>query len=294
LSPTSAGGVARLAPIAFILLWSGAFVAVRAGLWDVSPLYFLTVRFALAAVALFAIALALGHAWGEMRRDWPHFAIAGILMNALYLGGGYLAMTRITGATLALLGALHPLATALLSGPLLGDRFTPGQWLGFLLGTVGVALVVGVNAITLGEGAGVAMGACAVAFLVAGTLYYSRRCRAGSLVVANCVQLGAAAAVCAGFTFAFEEAHADWTPIALGTLAYLTFGVSLGGMGLLLFMLRTGTAGKVASNFYLIPGVTAVMGWAILGETMPPLAIAGFVVASLGVWLVQRRGPATA
>ena len=40
--------MARFAPIAFICIWSGAFIAVRAGLPDVSPLFFLTIRFAMA------------------------------------------------------------------------------------------------------------------------------------------------------------------------------------------------------------------------------------------------------
>jgi drug/metabolite transporter (DMT)-like permease len=102
------------------------------------------------------------------------------------------------------------------------------------------------------------------------------------------VQLAAAAALCWLFVLLFETPRADWTPAAVITLLHLTIGVSLGGMGLLLFMLRTGTAGKVAANFYLTPGLTAVMGWLLLGEDLAPLAIAGFVVASAGVWLVNR------
>jgi drug/metabolite transporter (DMT)-like permease len=87
----------------------------------------------------------------------------------------------------------------------------------------------------------------------------------------------------------FEDVHVAWTPESIGTLLYLIFGVSLGGMGLYLFMLNSGTAGKVAANFYLTPGVTVVFGFLILGETLPSLAIAGFVAASVGIWLVQGR-----
>jgi drug/metabolite transporter (DMT)-like permease len=100
--------LAAAAPFVFIFLWSSAFVAVRAGLPDVSPLYFLSVRFTLAAAILLGIAALTRQAWRSLEGRWPHFVAAGVLINAAYLSLGYIAMTRISGATLALLGALHP------------------------------------------------------------------------------------------------------------------------------------------------------------------------------------------
>ncbi len=282
--------LARLAPLAFIFLWSMAFVAVRAGLPDVSPLFFLAVRFALATAILVAIAVLWRLKWTGLAGTWRHFVVAGVLINALYLSAGYLAMTEIAGATLALIGALHPLLTALLAGPVLGERFRPRQWLGVACGIAGVALVVGIDVGDLAQRTGVAWGLAAVACLTAGTLYYSRYCRGLGLVQANTVQLAAAAAVTAAFALAFEDVRADWTPTALVTLGFLVCGVSLGGMALLLYMLKTGTAGRVAANFYLTPGTTAVLGWLILGEALSPLAILGFAIASAGVWLVHRGG----
>ncbi len=281
---------ARLAPLAFIFLWSMAFVAVRAGLPDVSPLYFLAVRFAIATAILVTIAALWRLGWTGLRQTWRHFVVAGVLINALYLSAAYLAMTEISGATLALLGALHPLLTALLSGPVLGERFRARQWLGVACGIAGVALVVGIDANDLAQRAGVAWGLGSVVCLTAGTLYYSRYCRGLGLVQANTIQLAAAAAVTAAFALAFEDVRADWTPTALATLGFLVCAVSLGGMALLLYMLKNGAAGRVAANFYLTPGTTAVLGWLILGETLSPLAILGFVIASVGVWLVNRGG----
>jgi drug/metabolite transporter (DMT)-like permease len=59
-------------------------------------------------------------------------------------------------------------------------------------------------------------------------------------------------------------------------------------MGLYSFMLARGTAGRVTANFYLVPGIVAIMGYLALGEHLSPLALLGFAVASLGVWLVRR------
>ena len=57
------------------------------------------------------------------------------------------------------------------------------------------------------------------------------------------------------------------------------------------YMLNRGAAGRVAANFYLIPGTVAVVGWVLLGERLTALAALGFAVASIGVFLVARRQP---
>jgi drug/metabolite transporter (DMT)-like permease len=63
-------------------------------------------------------------------------------------------------------------------------------------------------------------------------------------------------------------------------------------MALYYYMLNRGAAGRVAANFYLIPGTVAILGWALLGERLTALAVAGFVVASIGVFLVARQAVA--
>jgi len=281
--------IARLAPFAFILLWSSAFVAVRAGLPDVSPLLFLALRFALASAVLLAAMLTLRQSWRPLLGRWQHLALAGALMNAVYLACAYIAMQRVSGAVMALIGALNPMLVALLAGPVLGERFAPRQWLGVVLGFCGVALTVGTRAAeSAAELAPMLIGAAGILALTLGTLYHGRHGRGVPLLPANLVQMGAAALTAGAFVLLLETPHANWTPTAVATLLWLTFAVSIGGMGLFLFMLKSGTAGRVAANFYLTPGVTAVMGWLMLGETLSPLAFGGLVVASAGVWLVQK------
>lgn len=227
--------------------------------------------------------------WRPGLSGLAHLALSGAVINAVYLGGAYLAMTEIRGATMALIGALHPIATALAAGPLLGERFRGRQWIGFLLGAGGVALVAGIGAFDLGRPAGIAWAVGSIAALAGGTLYHARFCRDAPLIGANAVQLASAAVAAWAFTWAFETPHAVWTPGMVAALAYLTFGVSLGAMALLLYMLRQGEAGRAASNFYLVPGVTALLAWAFLGEDLPAAMWPGFALTMAGVWLIRRR-----
>src|SRR5690606_23257375 len=147
-----------LAPALFVLLWSGAFIAVRAGLPYASPLTFLAARFLVASLVLLALLLAwprLRRGWRELGGVWPHLAVSGVLINGAYLSGGYLAMTQIKGATMALIGALAPVLTALISTRLLGERIGTAQWLGFGLGFLGVTLVVGIEPADSAPAAGI-------------------------------------------------------------------------------------------------------------------------------------------
>ncbi|HEV3351057.1 MAG TPA: EamA family transporter [Methylomirabilota bacterium] len=73
---------------------------------------------------------------------------------------------------------------------------------------------------------------------------------------------------------------------------------SIGAMALYYYLLARGTAGRVAANFYLVPGTVALAAWALLGERLTPLAVVGFAIASAGVswWPAPRaaRAPAPA
>lgn len=282
-------GLESAVPLAFVLLWSSAFIAARAGLPYASPVFYLALRFSIAASVLCAfVALRPG------RRSWRgvpvgHLIVGGVLINALYLSGAYIALESIGAATMALIGAFHPLATAVLGDRMLGERMRAVQWAGLGIGLAGVVLVVGPGSLAWQGGTGLIFAAGGVACLAVGTVYHRRHCRAAPLVQANMIQQGAAAAVCLSAALLAEDVELVPTATLVVTLVYLALVVSVGAMALFIFMLRRGTAGQVASNFYLTPGLTAVLGWLVLGESLGPRAIAGFVIASLGVWLANRR-----
>ena len=74
-------------------------------------------------------------------------------------------------------------------------------------------------------------------------------------------------------------------------MAWLVFVLSIGAIFLLMAMIRDGELSKVSSLFYLVPGVTALMAWALFGEALTPVQIAGMAIAAFGVSLATRRAP---
>jgi drug/metabolite transporter (DMT)-like permease len=280
--------VAALAPYLFILLWSSSFVTARIGLTLVTPLAFVAVRLLAAAAILLVVMGVRGESWAPLRGRWHHLAIAGALVNGLTLAPFHVGMVTVDAAVMALVQALSPLLIALLGGPVLGERLRGRQWLGILLGLAGVLLVVAPRAAhSPAELTAILLGLLGVVGLAGGTLYFGRWGRGVPLLPATTVQLGSAAVLVLLATALFETPQATWSAAAVAAIAWNVAVVSIGGMSLYYFMLNRGAAGRVAANFYLVPGVVALLGWWLLGETLPPLALGGLALASLGVWLTQ-------
>lgn len=277
-------------PVLFILLWSSSFITARIGLVHISPLYFVTVRQVIVAAVLVGAMLALRQSWAPLRHSWHHCAVAGVLINAVALLTAHVGMVTVDAAPMALMGALNPILTAMLAGPILGEHMKPRQWLGTALGLLGVALVLGVSAAhSRTEAFGLLLGAAGIIGLCGGTLYFARFCRGVPWLAGQTVQFVAAALACMAATALLETPRADWTASAVGAVAWNVGAMSIGGMGLYSFMLAHGTTGRVTASFYLVPGTVAILSWLILGEHLSPLAVVGFVVASVGVWLVRRE-----
>jgi drug/metabolite transporter (DMT)-like permease len=283
--------LARLAPFAFVLLWSSSFIAARVGLRHLSPLLFVAVRMVFAAAMLLGVMLVLRRPWRVLSGRWVHLAVAGVLTNSVLLTTAHYAMVHTGAAQIALVQTLNPLLTALLAWPLLGERLRPLQWLGLLLGAAGVVLIVGLAAAASPvQFNGLLLTAGGVVGLCGGTLYFGRFCRGVPILEGTTAQLLAAAAACVAATALLETPHADWTEAAIAAVLWNAAAVSLGGMALYYLMLVRGTAARATANFYLVPGTAAFLAWALLDERLSVLTVVGLAVSSVGCWMVSRRG----
>lgn len=126
------------APGVFVLLWASGFIGAKLGLRYAEPLTFLAVRM-IAVVGLLVVIILL------TRPKWPsgagmvHSAVTGVLVHGFYLGGVFVAIENGLAAGLAaLVVSLRPVLTSTLANRWLGERVLPRQWLGLLLGLLGV------------------------------------------------------------------------------------------------------------------------------------------------------------
>jgi drug/metabolite transporter (DMT)-like permease len=288
-SSTRARSIA-LMPALFVVLWSTGFIGGKFGLPYAGPMTFLTLRFWIVAAVMLPVAFAAGSAWPRGPRELGHVVAVGLLIQFTYLGGCFFAMSRgVSAGIAALIVGLQPVLTAALAGFVLGERLRPPQWLGLALGLVGVAMVCWEKLdVTGGHAAGLAAAGCAVLGITFGTLYQKRFCAGQDLVTSTVIQNAAAAVAMTLAALLFEEIAVAWTGRFVFALVWLVLVLSVGATILLLFLIRRGAAAQIASLFYLVPAVTALMAFFLFGETLHGLALVGMAVAIAGVALVNR------
>ena len=292
-STSSASPLAALYPLLFVALWSTGFIGAKFGLPYVEPLTFLAVRYAAVLVLMGLVVWHTRAPWPATLRECGHIAVTGVLVHAVYLGGVFIAIGHgLPAGVAAIVVGLQPLLTALGAGWLLREKVRATQWAGLAAGFAGVALVV---AHKVAAGAGLSTlwtllfpVAVALLAITAGTLYQKRYCplfdlRTGSLIqfIPSLVLTGFAAA-------ATETMHIEWTGSFVFALAWLVLVLSLGAVTLLNVLIRSGSAVNVASLFYLVPPCTALVAWALFGETLTGWALVGMVFTVFGVWWARR------
>lgn len=273
----------------FVVLWSTGFIGAKYGLPYAEPLTFLTLRFAIASAALVLWTVIAGSPWPS-RIQSLHLALVGILLHGAYLGGVFVAIwLGLEAAISALIVCMQPILTTVLARSVLGETMTRTQWTGLVFGVSGVLLVIGEK---LGAGLGNANGIwlCLMALvsISVATLYQKRFCAGAPMRSGTAIQFAAAFAVVMPLALLLETNVIQWTPEFAFALGWLVIVLSLGAVGLLMILIRQDSAGKVASLFFLMPPCTAVLSWAIFGETFGLAALAGIVLAVIGVAMVMR------
>jgi drug/metabolite transporter (DMT)-like permease len=194
----------------------------------------------------------------------------------------------------ALVVGLQPLITALIAGLVLGETIQPRHWAGLAVGCIGVAMVLWPKLVISSGGITPATVSAAIFSVIAisiGTVWQKRFAGNIDLKAGTTLQyLGAA--VLTGICSLFLETHIIiWSGELVFAMFWLVFVLSIGAVLLLMLLIKQGAVSKVASLFYLVPGVTALMAYALFGETLTPFQLVGMVIASLGVALStgQRR-----
>ncbi|WP_395540930.1 DMT family transporter [Neotabrizicola sp. sgz301269] len=278
------------APLVFLILWSAGFSVAKIALAQAQPLTVLALRYGVTTAILLPVALILRPAFPRGRASW-NVVVVGVLIQVAYFGFCYVAFKMGTSAgAVAVVVCLQPILTALAAPHLTGETIGRRGWIGLALGLTGALLAI-LGRSTVAAESGLGLLACVVALfgITGGTLYEKRFGAGHHPVAANLIQYAAALALCLPAAWLTEDMGIHWTPDFLAAMAYLVLGNSLLAMTLLLAMIRAGEVARVSSLFYLVPPLSALFAWPLLGETMPPLAWAGMGLAAAGVAMVTRR-----
>ncbi|MEP0518971.1 MAG: DMT family transporter [Hyphomicrobiales bacterium] len=287
-----------LFPALFVLIWSTGWIVAKYASPYAEPLSFLTLRYAVAGVLLAAFCFAIGAKWPS-RDVFLHAVMSGVFLHAIYLGGIWWVLDQQMPSTLSgIMAALQPLMTAFLAGAIIGERLSGRQWLGLLLGFIGLmlALIPKLAAdLSLSFGSNVSwtilIGINFVAMLsvTLGTIYQKRYLQSGDLRAITTLQyLGAFLATLPMALF-LENFEFIWSPQFFGAMAWSVFGLSFGAIGLLVILIREGEVSRAATLIYLIPPTIAVQAFFLFGERLSLIELSGMALTVFGVYLVSKK-----
>ncbi len=285
----------RYAPALFVFLWSTGFVGAKYIVPYAEPFTFLTIRYFLAALILFAIAYAFKQPLKLSKEQFKASFAVGILLHVIYIGGVFYAVSLgVTAGISAVIVSIQPVLVSLLAVPLLGERLRWVQVVGLFLGVAGIALLL-LPKVFQGDYTAstsiVGIIICVIALLGTSGGYLVQKKLGGEIpfLSGTGAQYAISAIAFAILSVATEDQIIQWVPEFFFGLAWIVFMLSIASIVLLYGMLRTGSASKVSSLYYLVPPVAAIQAYFLFDEVIGLVGIIGMAFAGLGVVLVMRQ-----
>lgn len=275
------------AALVSVVLWAAAFVGIRAAGRSFSPGALALGRLMVGSLLLGAVALSRPFL-RPSPRELALLVLAGLLWFGVYNVVLNDAERRVDAGTAAMLVLIAPIFIIGLATAFLKERATPNLLLGGALAFAGV-VVIGF-ATSTGNASLVGVILCLIAALPSAIG-----------VVAEKPVLNRISAL-----------QVTWICCAVGALFCLPYAPLLvrelqlapaGGIGWLLFLgvfptsiafttwayaLARGSAGRLAATAYLVPPITIVMSWLILGEVPGLIAVLGGALCLVGVYIARR------
>ncbi|MBV8395318.1 MAG: DMT family transporter [Actinobacteria bacterium] len=270
---------------AMCVVWGIPYLLIRVAVRELSPAMLVFARTAVAALLLVPVAAARGELRPVLARWRPVLVFA-----AVEIAGPWLLLSsaerRISSSLAALLIAAVPLVGAFLAAVEGRERFDRNRVAGIVVGTAGVAAIVGFD-VGSSSGSGIAETAGVVVGYAVGPWILAR-------YMQGLPSLGVIAASLVVTTVAYAPVAAlQWpasVPAAKVLASVAGLAVVCTAVAFVLFFELIAEVGPVRATVitYVNPAVAAVLGIAVLGERFTAGMAAGFVLVLAGSWLATR------
>jgi drug/metabolite transporter (DMT)-like permease len=299
-SPTTADAPSKTPPAwlplaavgVTLVFWASAFVAIRHLRGEFSPGALSLGRLLVGAICLGAVAVSRGLP-RPTGREWASILAIGVLWFGIYNIALNAGERHVDAGTAVMLLQVSPLLIALLATAFLHERFSMYLGLGLALAFAGVALIATANDDSGGRDVlGVVLClVAAVAYSISLVLQKPLVARLSALHV-TWFACTVGAIVCLPFAGQLLDQARDASTADIWWVVYLGVFPTAIAFTTYAYALSTMSASSLGVTTYLVPPLTIVMAWLLLGETPPTLAYAGGVLALVGV-AVARRKPRT-
>lgn len=277
-------GRVLLALVSLYVVWGSTYLAMRWAIEGMAPLFMAGVRYVIAGGIIYGFLALRGHA-RPSARQWRNAGFVGTLLLVGGNGGVGLAMEAgVNSALSATVVALTPLCAALFSR-LWGQRTTAREWMGLVLGVLGIVL--------LKQGEGLAGSVFGFAVLICAALIWSFGSMWGkhheqpNVWMASAVQMLVGGAALLAVSLLRGEAWGmPASAQSFWALVYLIFIGAIVGFSSYVYLLATVRPALATSYAYVNPVVAVALGVWLGGETVDAAELWGLAVILFGVLLV--------
>jgi drug/metabolite transporter (DMT)-like permease len=278
-----------------VALWGSNFMFIKLGVAEVPPATLVATRLVIGAVILVAVVRAMGYTFPPVGRAWMPYVVLAIVGNCMPFWFITWGQTSIDSALAGILMAIMPLTTLLLAHFFVtGERMTPTRVLGFLLGFVGIVVLMGPAALAGLGGAPIEV--LAQLSVLAGALCYAangviiRVTLRGDVMVASAAIIAIAAVVSVPVALAVDQPWRLDPGLSAVTILFW-IGVGPTAIATLVHLKLIASAGPTFMSLinYCIPVVALLIGVALLGEEPGANAYSGLALILAGIALSQLR-----
>lgn len=285
-----------LALVAASVLWAGSFVATKIALAGAPPLAVVASRLLLATGCFAAWFAVSGRRWPPLRGWWGRLALLSLCGGSLHFSLQTAGLQFTTASSGAVYTVTGPVTIAVLGVVFLRERPTVMKSSGIVVAMIGVLVVMGADVLCGFSPATAPWGDLLVfasivlwgVFTVVGKTAVDRL---GALVV-TAGMTGLAALTMVPVAVAeltvLDASPADIPLSSWAAIGFLGAGCSFGATLLYLAALTRSEAQKVGVFLYIIPPMTALIAWPMLGEVPGARLIVGAALVLVGVVLTER------
>lgn len=277
------------------VLWGGSFFFMKVALTDLPTLTIVFNRVFIAALALFVFLKITNVSLPRGSKVWRAFFIMGFINNLVPFSLLVWGMTQIASGLAAILNATTPVFTILVAHFLTSDeRISPNKIVGVLLGLIGVAVLVGIEALGGIDASILAMLACiGAAFSYALAAIFGRQFKALNIqpVAGAFGQVSASSLLLLPVIIVIDTPWVLSMPGLNTWFSLLALGIGSTALAYVLYfrILATASATNLALVTLLVPVSAILLGWLILDETLATNHLAGMALITAGLLAIDGR-----
>jgi len=285
--------------LALVAMWGSSFMFNKLGVASVPPLTLVAARLAIGALTLLIVLYAKGMRLPPAGPIWIAYAVLGIVGNALPFFLITWGQQVVDSALAGILMAAMPLATLVLAHFLiLGERMTPARVAGFVLGFLGIVLLM--EGAALASVGGAALQIISQLYILCGALCYSANSVMARLLIRSDFLSAAAGTLLVSAVLVVPIAlvfDAPWrlqpSAVSIGAIVWLGAGPT--AVATILYFRLISAAGPTFMSLvnYLSPAVAVFLGVTLLDEHPGVNAYAGLALILSGIALSQLRSRRT-